>query len=65
MAKIDDSDFTPKPPKIPSVGEKIGDLDEWVSSEDPHEGRYTGMVVDGEMQKSDENDDCDEEHASR
>jgi hypothetical protein len=51
MAK---SDFEPKPPKIPEVGDKIGQLDGWVSSEDPHEGRFV-----------DKDDDCDQEHASR
>lgn len=54
MAKIDDSDFTPKPPTIPKVGEKIGQLDEWICSEDPHEGRFC-----------DEDDECEQEHASR
>lgn len=49
-----DSEYQPKPPKIPSVGDKIGDLDEWIDSEDPHEGRFC-----------DEDDDCDQDHASR
>lgn len=44
----------PVPPKIPAVGEKIGQLDDWISSEDPQEGRF-----------ADEDDDCDQEHASR
>lgn len=54
MAKIDDSKFEPRPPKIPSVGEKIGELDGWINSEDPQEGRF-----------ADEDDECDEHHASR
>lgn len=28
-----------KPPRIPEVGEKLGMLDGWMPSENPHEGR--------------------------
>lgn len=59
MAKNSDSE--PKPPKIPAVGDKISQqpLDGWINSEDPQEGFYTGVVVDGNLQKIDHNDDCD------
>jgi hypothetical protein len=45
----------PVPPKIPNVGDKLGDLDDWESSEDPYEGRIN----------ADSDDDCDQEHADR
>jgi hypothetical protein len=39
MAK--NSDYQPKPPKIPNAGDKIGgQLDGWVYSEDPQDGRF-------------------------
>jgi hypothetical protein len=48
----------PKPPRIPTVGEKLNDLDGWIPSEDPHEGNEItaghGEVIDcGD-------DDCDD-----
>ena len=30
----------PKPPQIPSVGEKLDDLNDHISSKNPHEGRF-------------------------
>jgi hypothetical protein len=37
----------PKPPRIPEVGEELGQLNGWEYSEDPHEGRFV-----------DEDDEC-------
>lgn len=42
----------PVAPKIPEVGDKIGCLDGWVSSEDPKEGRFPETT-----------DACDQQHA--
>ncbi len=53
MTKRGSSDFEPRPPRIPEVGEKIGQLDGWIYSEDPQEGRF-----------ADKDDVDNQEHAS-
>ena len=40
MSANNESYEAPKPPSIPTVGEKLDDMDDWVPSENPHEGNY-------------------------
>jgi hypothetical protein len=36
----------PKAPRIPTVGEKLDNLNDWMPSENPHEGRFPDTDAD-------------------